>query len=200
MTEDLSWICLISLAVLVILHSLLLMGIIARIQGGSYREIPGGRSGLPIGEPAPSLEEATGFGAPLPSEAWAGSPRLLLFISPECPACKALVEQWRDEWPKWLGGQVMVICRGPSRACVQLFGRHSLNLPVILDPDGEIHRRYRIQGVPSLVGIGADDRIYFTLHPEEAMRVVQLLCPERASPLDRGIGERRRAAGFEGVP
>jgi hypothetical protein len=200
MTEDLSWICLISLAVLVILHSLLLMGTIAKIQGGSRQEGAGTRSSPPIGELAPPLEGITGIGVPLPSEAWAGSPRILLFVSPDCPACRELVARWHEEGPKWLGGRWIVICGGSSGACAQLFDRYPLNLPVILDPDREIHRRYRIYGVPRLVGIGADDRIHFVLHPEEAMQVVQILCSDQASPLDRRIRKPWRTVGFEGPP
>jgi hypothetical protein len=101
MTEDLSWICLISLAVLVILHSLLLMGIIAKIQGGSRQEGAGTRSSPPIGELAPPLEGITGIGVPSPARRGPAPP---VSFSSSPPIARRAGSLWRDGMRKGRNG------------------------------------------------------------------------------------------------
>lgn len=175
---------LILLWILVILHSLLLMGIVRRIQNGLASGEGFPVRGLEPGEKAPALEGLVA-GSSDPRE-WAGVPRALLFLSPNCPACAQVLADGLGVLRRLTEDRLALICRGTQEACAQIIARHRRSLPILLDPEGTLYQRYRIAGVPSIVLVGADDRVILTLHPEPLGRMVRAFCPERAISVPEG--------------
>jgi thiol-disulfide isomerase/thioredoxin len=98
----------------------------------------------------------------------------------EMPALEALAQR---HGPQKL--QVLAVNFKESDATVQRFVQHSaLNLPVLLDPQGQIARQWGVSVFPSTVLVGADGRVqgvvrgeFDWLGPQAAQWIAPLLAP-----------------------
>ncbi len=96
------------------------------------------------------------------------------------PALEALAQR---HGPQKL--QVLAVNFKESDATVQRFVQHSaLNLPVLLDPQGQIARQWGVSVFPSTVLVGADGRVqgvvrgeFDWLGPQAAQWIAPLLAP-----------------------
>jgi len=102
------------------------------------------------------LEPLTG-GSPVALEALRGRAVVLSFFATYCRACKReipslirLTERFPDEDLK-----VLLIADDSREALAAYIAEAALELPVLLD-DGEVHRDYRVRGLPRMVMIGRD--------------------------------------------
>lgn len=101
-----------------IMRRIELMDLIAREGTEVERHEAGSpHDGLPIGAPVPSFElkGVNGLAFATGSLRASGRPSLLLFVSPTCNPCKALVPQF-DEWVKAFGDKVNVIFVSSGKA------------------------------------------------------------------------------------
>ena len=135
------------------------------------------------GKPLPDLavEDAAGKGSSL-RDLEAGRRRVVLLMEAECPHCHtelALLRQLRAEPGTTLGPVVVLAVGDPV-----LFPRLAQNyadLPMYLDANREIRRKYRLEAVPAMLVVdpaGSVTEVRVGLQPKDALR--DLLAPPAA--------------------
>ena len=121
-----------------------------------------GTSGLPVGSPAPdfALSDVGGERRSLEALCAPGLPVVLVFVQPECDACRALLPKLAD-WRARLARQVTiaVLSQGgvdENKPLQEEYGFGDL----LLQERGEVYQAYGLhQGTPSAVVVGSDRRI-----------------------------------------
>lgn len=127
-----------------------------RAQGpaaGAEAMLTGAAAGLPVGALAPDfgLEGLEGSPVTLSALRDAGRPLLLLFISPGCGPCGALLPEigrWQREHADLL--RPVLISKGSARANRARAGEHGI-ADVLLQKRREVSDAYRVPGTPSAV-------------------------------------------------
>lgn len=147
-----------ALWLLIILHSLVLLGIVRIVYQLQQNDAATRGTNL-SGKQAPAFSAEDITGVPIHSTDLTGPLKTLLFISTTCAGCLEVLEHDMDYLQHRSGGNVIVICRDTRASCVQLAEQYKLNIPVIADEDARLSRLYQISGVPTAVVISADDRI-----------------------------------------
>ncbi len=148
-----------ALWILVVLHSLILLGVVRilhQLQTGGVARSGGG---LARGEPAPAFRARDLQGNLITSDGLLGRAAGLLFISPDCPACADTLERDLGYLQHKADGNLMVVCRGLEEACRRLAEKHDLQVPMILDETDEVSRLYRVSYVPVAVLLDAEGRV-----------------------------------------
>ena len=117
------------------------------------------RAALPSGRPAPAFEAPRLEGGTLSLRALRGHPVLLNFWSPTCPPCALEMPElevlYRRYAPRGLtivGVTEMESSADQARRFVEERG---VTYPIVLDPDGAIGARYRLEAHPTSVHLDA---------------------------------------------
>jgi hypothetical protein len=82
-----------------------------------------------------------------------------------------------EEIPPWLldtfaglklrgEGRLFVLCEGDAEACSSLAAQAGPDVPVLLDEDGEIRRRFLVSSTPAAVILDADAGVSMYGRPE----------------------------------
>jgi peroxiredoxin len=116
---------------------------------------------LAVGTPAPdfALSSVAGETVTLPGLLAPGRSLLVLFMSPTCGPCNALLpdlRHWQREHTAVLS--IAVLVRGDEAANRAKAIKHQLH-SVLFDPDAEVARAYRAMPTPSAVLVGADGQV-----------------------------------------
>lgn len=151
-----------ALWILVILHSLILLGVVRLVyqlqQSGTAAGFS--RDGrMSAGQAAPEFSAVNLAGAPISSADFAGRLTALLFVAPDCPACTDILDDDMAYLNHKAHGHLIVICRAGREACARLAEQHGLDVPVVADEDDQVSRLYGISAVPTAVLINAGNRI-----------------------------------------
>ncbi|HET7056558.1 MAG TPA: MauE/DoxX family redox-associated membrane protein, partial [Thermomicrobiales bacterium] len=131
--------------------------------------------GLPIGTPAPAfrLDGIYGEAQTLDSLRAAGNPVVLIFSSPTCGPCTALmpeVGRWQREYADQL--TIAMIGQGEPAANRAKSAEHGLT-NVLLQQSNEVAQLYDAKGTPTAVLISADGTIGSAVAPgAEAIRAL----------------------------
>lgn len=95
-----------------------------------------------------------------------GDPTILLFLSTDAvddSKYQSLDASLHGLWHK-ARGRLYIVCRGDDAACRRLipahtFGQDWATVPILLDPDGTIARRFIITDTPAAIQLDAQARI-----------------------------------------
>ncbi|HKN70853.1 MAG TPA: redoxin domain-containing protein [Terriglobales bacterium] len=98
---------------------------------------------------------------------------MLLFLSSDCPACKALVEGLTRAAPDGLP-LIIAFCHGREKACARFSRRLETKVPLVVDGAAEIASRYRASGFPTAVGIDRELKIRGYGHPKDVKEIREL--------------------------
>lgn len=145
--------------VLVIFHTLILLGLtraMSRMQAtGEYEAADDG--GM-HGKPLPAFSEVALSGETVDNETIAGRLTALLFVSPECSTCSVTLDELEALSVK-TSGSIVLFCRSDSRRCKELADTYRIRLPVIVDADLELSRRFGVAGTPTAILVGPDGKV-----------------------------------------
>jgi peroxiredoxin len=149
-----------ALWILVILHSLVLLGMLHIIHQVKQNGAVGRGTGMAPGQEAPSFSGADLSGVPISSASFAGETMAILFISPTCQACTAVLKDDMKYLDHKSSGNLLVVCQADHDACVQLAEAYNITAPVIADQDNYLTSLYQVSSVPTAVLINADGYIH----------------------------------------
>lgn len=147
-----------ALWIVVVLQSLILLGVVRIVYQLQQTGTTAGHKGLYFGEEAPAFSAVDLSGKLLRSTDFAGRLRVLLFVSPSCPACMESLEDMEYLHHK-AQGNVIVICRAGHEDCTRLAEQYGLSIPIVADEDDHLSRLYGISSVPTAVLINANDHV-----------------------------------------
>ena len=172
-----------ALWILVILHSLLLLGVlrlVSRIQPtGALEE--SNEVGLRSGQIAPRFSAVDLAGNTVGSANFAGHPTALLFVGPKCPSCTATLYEM-EALNRKVQGHVVLICSEKRDACAQLGVDHELDIPIVADEDARIYRLFGISSLPTAVILDEGGRVQSYGQPKRGEEIEEML--ERARQLE----------------
>jgi peroxiredoxin len=164
-----------ALWILVILHSLILLGVVRIVYQFQQTGVAVGSNGLSSGKEAPAFNAVDLSGAPISSTNFGGRLTALLFVSPSCPSCTTILEDDMGYLNHKAQGNVIVICQAGREDCARLAEKYELTVHVVADEDNQISRLYSISSVPTAVLINVDNRIlsYGQPKPEELKAMLE---------------------------
>jgi len=145
----------VALWVLVIFQGFLIIALLQRLE--KIRHLIERGSSLPIGSSAPEFsgvdqfDRETGLG----SLDYRGG--IILFLSPECPACMALADSLGP-----LAGELpptIAVCQGEREACAALSKHFGPSVQVLNDQSGETAGLYGASGFPRAVVVDGKRKI-----------------------------------------
>lgn len=179
-----------ALWLLVVLHSLILLGVVRMVYQLQQTGVRAGSSHerLEPGQEAPEFSTVDLYGTPVSSNDFTGRLTALLFVSPDCPTCMTVLEKDMEYLNHKAQGNLVVICRAGREACARLVERYELKMPVVADEDDRISRLYRISSVPMAVLINAENRIQSYGQPQ---REKEEEMSEKSSEGEVEIGDRK---------
>jgi len=106
---------------------------------------------LQSGTPAPSFEARDMItGRVINSDALLGQYTMLLFVMPNCPACRMAVDEV-ESMRKSMKAQLVVICRGDASQCREFGTSYLPGVPLLLDEEGSIGGLFKVKGAPSAI-------------------------------------------------
>lgn len=110
---------------------------------------------------APPIDQATLAGTQFNLAGWQGAPALVYFWASWCPICAA-----QQDTIQTLASEHRVITvamqSGDADAVRDYLREQEWPVPVIVDADGTLARRYGVRGVPTSFVLDAQGRIRFT--------------------------------------
>jgi hypothetical protein len=150
----------IALWAFVLFQGILILGLLIKLENLRQLIERGGTS-LPIGSRAPEFLGVDQAGEPVGLEDVAGG--IVLFLSPDCSACNALV----DSIASASGNlpRTVVVCRGEEEACAGLSVRLRQSVQVIVDRSGQITSAYGTSSFPRAVVVDSKKTIRRYGHP-----------------------------------
>ena len=128
-------------------------------------------AGLTLGSEAPAFELPDLSGGRTSLAQLLGQPVLLIFFNPDCGFCREMMPGLAGMSPHPAGRgeaggnmgegtpRILVLSTGDVKQNRQLFAEHKVDLPVLLQQDGEIASAYQANGTPSGYLIGADGKL-----------------------------------------
>ena len=187
MSPDLSiqfYVSFAALWILVILHSLILVGVVRIVYQLQQSGVDTGSSDL-SGKEAPAFTAVDLSGVTIHSTDFTGRLTALLFVSPNCRSCMTTLEDMAYLNHK-AQGNVIMICRAGQEDCAKLAELYNVTVPVVADEDDHISRLYAISSVPTAVLINANNRIKSYGQPdrEELERALE----EASEEESQGVG------------
>lgn len=147
-----------ALWVLVILHSLVLLGMVRIVYQLQQNGAIGHNTNISAGQKAPTFSATDLMGTPVNSADFADRLTALLFVSPDCSSCNQVLQEDMAYLKHKAHGHVIVVCRAERQACLQLAEQYGLDVPIVADEEEHISHLYRISTVPTTVLIN-DNRI-----------------------------------------
>lgn len=148
-----------ALWILIILHSLVLLGVVRIVYQLQNNSSASHNTGMSAGEEAPAFDTVDLYGISISSADFADQLTALLFVSPDCKSCTTILEEDMEYLKFKAQGNVIVVCRAGPEVCTRMAERYGLDVPIVADEDNEISELYRISAVPTTVLINADKRI-----------------------------------------
>ncbi|OQX13275.1 MAG: hypothetical protein BWK76_16485 [Desulfobulbaceae bacterium A2] len=132
--------------------------------------LPGVAVALEKGEPMPVFSAQALDGQPIDLQQVVGKkPVVLVFWASWCPSCKSevpklnrLVAKYAPKGAVFLGVNIGAN-DSPERARV-FMQKTGMSYPVIFDQDSSVTRRYRVQGVPTIVVANKSGRVVSQEH------------------------------------
>lgn len=109
---------------------------------------------------APRFDAVTMQGVTVNSNSWKDKPVLLHFWATWCPVCK-LEQGMINELAKDYRVITVAMNSGGQDAIEHYLNENELNFPVIVDPQGELARKFGVRGVPTGFVIDQTGRIRF---------------------------------------
>src|SRR6516225_938843 len=111
---------------------------------------PAPPSGLPVGSIAPEFELPDLAGTRHRLSDFRGRSVLLIFFNPNCGFCTAMASDLAALVPRGGEGQAvpLVVTTGDAQANRQLFQKHEIRCPVLLQKDMEVASQYQAHGTP----------------------------------------------------
>lgn len=111
---------------------------------------PAAPSGLPLGAIAPEFELPDLTGTRHCLSDFRGRSMLLIFFNPKCGFCTAMASDLAALVPDGGHGQAvpLVVTTGDAQANRQLFQKHEIRCPVLLQKDMEVASQYQAHGTP----------------------------------------------------
>lgn len=147
----------VALWVLVVLQGVILLGLTRALYELRQRDQgadPTSFQGLPV----PDFTAVDLSGQPVSAASLAGEPAVLLFVSPNCQSCMVTLAELKALTSDPRRGLV-VVCHAGDDDCRRLAANYQLTVPVVVDEDGEVMKRFGISGTPTAVRISADSVI-----------------------------------------
>lgn len=146
------------LALLVIIHSLVLIGLV-RMVSQLYRTVlpEADPSGGPAGQALPAFVAQSLSGNIVDSAAFKGRLTALLFVSPSCASCMTTLDELEFIRAK-AAGHVVVVCEGELDECSAIWKRFE-PIELLHDDDRRIRKMLGVTRWPTAVLVGADGRI-----------------------------------------
>ncbi len=178
-----------ALWVLVIFHSLLLLGVVRMIHQlpqsrGNTESRTASRNGhLSTGDEAPQFSAVDLEDAPVSSADLAGRPAALLFVSPTCPSCVVTLYEMEAISQK-TEGRVIVVCRATSDECAALAKRHGYKFRTVADADDAISKVFGVTNNPTAVLMDEHGRIESHGYPHRTEEMEELLLKESGVSAD----------------
>jgi methylamine dehydrogenase accessory protein MauD len=178
----------VALWVIVLVEVVLLLGL-TREVGALHARVGAGalmtEDGLDIGEAAPgfnAVEIQSGHQVSFIAES--GRNSLVLFIAPNCDACRKLISALAKGWARWQrDAQLFVVCEGEEKEVSRFAEQTKAQIPLLLDRQHQIHMAFGQPPTPFAFLVGPTGAI--TLKG-----VVHL-----GDDIDRLIGGQARALG-----
>jgi|SRR5262252_8623343 len=157
---------------LVVFQSLVLVGLVHSVyllqKAPSTVGIPPGSSdGDLIGQAAPAIGGVDLQGAAVDSVEFGGRLTALLFVSPTCRSCTVTLDELEALKSK-VKGSVIIVCRAERHECLGLAEKYRSDVPVVVDKDLTVSKRFHVSTVPTAVVIDKDGRIQSYGHPMHA--------------------------------
>ena len=117
------------------------------------------REGLKVNQPAPPFSGTDTEGNTVAWEEHAGKPKVLVFSSPGCSACKMFYEALASfDLPPSEELVVWVVSSGEAEANASAAAEYGLEMPV-LHVEGKVFETYKIPGVPYVVLVDGGGKI-----------------------------------------
>jgi len=156
----------VALWVLVVFDGLLILALLQRLEKLRQLIDHGGlaKGRLPVGTAAPEFSGVDQFGQQVGLGNLDGRGGVILFLSPDCIACKALVDSigsLADELPL-----TIALCRGEKEACAAFSTGLGPAIQLLPDPSGETAALYGASAFPTSVAIDRNLKIRNYGHPK----------------------------------
>lgn len=110
---------------------------------------------------APDIQATTVDGQAFALSQFGGQPALIYFWASWCGICETMrhsINAIADDYPV----MTLAVQSGDATEIKHYMEAHQINIPVMLDRDGAIGRRYGIRGVPAAFILGPDREIRFS--------------------------------------
>lgn len=174
----------VALWLVVAFQTLLLLGLVR--EHATHSESWPPINPLPIdgdltGEPLPEFSAFDTSGMRFDRSSIVGQRTALLFVSPNCEACSASLEEMQALRTK-TDGRVIVVCRAADEECQELGARYGFDSSVLVDADGAVSRQFGVNGTPLAVLVGEDGRIETYGSPMRGGDLEQLVTSTAPSP------------------
>lgn len=175
MPTDLSlafYISYVALWILVILHSLVLLGLLRMVYQlqQSSKDIGTRIVGLNVGQMVPDLKTVDISGVPVSTVDDKNRVLALLFISPDCESCVETLNEIEGLSSEAQRNMIMV-CRAGPKECIRITERHKLLMRVIADENSVIARRFGITSFPTAVLVNEAHIVKSVGHPARVMLI-----------------------------
>jgi hypothetical protein len=167
----------IALWALAIFQGLVVLAILQRLEKvqllASKREISENR--LPIGSQAPEFASVKhpNTNRELGVRDLAERGGMLLFLSSDCPTCKALVDRLvrfaQDSLPP-----IIALCQGREQSCDRFSKRLEGIVPLVVDGAADTAARYGASGFPTAVVVDRELKIRGYGHPKDVREIRDL--------------------------
>jgi hypothetical protein len=174
------WLAFGALAVVVILDTVVLMGVV-RMVVQLYRAVsPDADPAAPMSRKlAPAFVAHAMDGSFVDSARFVGRITALLFVSPTCTTCMTTLDQVAVI-KKRAAGNLVLICDGDSSECRALADTYA-PVQVVHDADRRIRHLYEVTRFPIAVLVGVDGKIRSYGEPSPADLLDVLEQPDLAS-------------------
>ncbi len=178
-----------ALWILVIFHSLLLLGVVRMIhqlpqsRGSTESTTASGNGHLSTGDEAPQFSAVGLDDAPVSSDDLASRPAALLFVSPKCPSCVVTLYEMEAISQK-TEGRVIVVCRAARDECAALAKRHGYKFRTVADVDDAISKVFGVTNNPTAVLMDEHSRIESYGYPHRVEEMEELLLKESGVSTD----------------
>lgn len=113
------------------------------------------------GKPAPDFTLDQAYGGRVDLASYRGRPVLLVFWATSCGICRhelPLLDRLRTEF-RASGVEILAVNIRDLDGAREFMATEHLGITNLVDADGQTAQRYRVNGVPKLVLIGADGKI-----------------------------------------
>jgi len=113
--------------------------------------------------PAPAFTLSTLQGQTVHLHDYHGKLVLLNFWATWCPPCREEMPSLQSLWQDFKNRDFIILAvaadRGNKKGVARFTARLGLEFPILLDPDGQVRKRYEVFGLPLTYLIGKDGKI-----------------------------------------